>query len=151
MRSEVFWIRGYFFAKRCKMPRENPLKNHLKFHLKKTKTNYNNIDPISFYATLFLHIYTSKMWRNRSSQGGCVACKIRQICWVSSKDTSSRSPIIIRSSSWDLAPGDSSSTGGSKLRGTKGLFRGCFLGVLGPFKQKANHIGQTGRWSEARQ
>lgn len=65
-----------------------------------------------------------------------MACKIRQMCWVSSRDTSKISPIIIRSSSCDLAPEESSSTGGSKLRGTKGLLRGCFLGVLEPFKKK---------------
>lgn len=72
--------------------------------------------------------------KNLSSEGGCVACKIRHMCWVSSRDTSRRSPTIISSSSWALAPGDNSNTGGSKLRGTKGLFRGCFLGVLEPFQ-----------------
>jgi hypothetical protein len=39
------------------------------------------------------------------------------------------------SSNWAFAPGDNSNTGGSKLLGTKGLFRGCFLGVLEPFPQ----------------
>lgn len=52
------------------------------------------------------------------------------MCWVSSRETSSRSPNIIRSSSCAFACGDSSSTGGSRLRGTSGVFLGCFLGVL---------------------
>lgn len=52
------------------------------------------------------------------------------MCWVSSRETSSRSPNIISSSSWAFACGDSSSTGGSRLRGTRGVFLGCFLGVL---------------------
>lgn len=52
------------------------------------------------------------------------------MCWVSSRETSSRSPNIISSSSWAFACGDSSSTGGSRLRGTRGVFLGCFFGVL---------------------
>ena len=71
--------------------------------------------------------------KNLSSEGGCVACRIRHMCCVSSRDTSRRSPTIMSSSNWAFAPGDNSNTGGSKLRGTKGLFRGCFLGVLEPF------------------
>lgn len=90
------------------------------------------------YNRIFLQVHTSITWRNLSSEGGWVACKIRQMCWVSSSDTSSRSPTIIRSSNWAFAPGDNSSTGGSKLRGTSGLFRGCFLGVLEPFRQETS-------------
>lgn len=93
----------------------------------------------------FFNFHTSMIWRNLSSEGGWVACKIRQMCWVSSSDTSSRSPIIIRSSNWAFAPGDSSNTGGSKLRGTSGLFRGCFLGVLEPFRQEVSCIRTKGR------
>ena len=93
----------------------------------------------------FFKFHTSMTWRNLSSEGGWVACKIRQMCWVSSSDTSSRSPTIIRSSSWAFAPGESSNTGGSKLRGTSGLFRGCFLGVLEPFRQEASYIRIQGR------
>lgn len=93
----------------------------------------------SFSCTrLLLQDHTSITWRNLSSEGGWVACKIRQMCWVSSSDTSSRSPTIIKSSNWAFAPGDSSNTGGSKLRGTSGLFRGCFLGVLEPFRQETS-------------
>lgn len=88
---------------------------------------------------------TSMMWRNLSSEGGWVACRIRQMCWVSSRDTSRRSPIIMRSSSCDLAPGDSSRTGGSKLRGTSGLLRGCFLGVLEPFRESKRYAGKRGK------
>lgn len=40
------------------------------------------------------------------------------------------------SSSWHLAPGDSSKTGGSRLRGTRGVFRGCFLGVPEALKKE---------------
>ncbi|TNN71885.1 hypothetical protein EYF80_017892 [Liparis tanakae] len=64
--------------------------------------------------------------RNLSSEGGCVACRILQMCWVSSRDTSSRSPSIISSSSWAFACGDSSSTGGSRLRGLGGRGVGVF-------------------------
>ncbi len=74
---------------------------------------------------------TSMTCRNLSSEGGCVACRILQMCCVSSRDTSSRSPSIISSSSRALAAGESSSTGGSRLRGTSGVFLGCLRGGAG--------------------
>lgn len=71
------------------------------------------------------------MSRSRSlpSPLGWQAWRILQMCWVSSRETSNRSPSIISSSSCFLAVSESSKTGASRPDlATNGDFLWCFLG-----------------------
>ena len=58
-----------------------------------------------------------------SGSGGWQACRMRQMCCVSSRETSSKSPSIMSCSSCSMAVDDSSSTGASTWRGTSGDLR----------------------------
>ena len=81
---------------------------------------------------------------NFSSWRGLVAWRILHICWVSSRDTSRRSPSIISSSSWDRAMSLRASTGCSSCRGTNGVLRTCFLHPPNPSFEAVNNT--NGSW-----
>lgn len=90
---------------------------------------------INASACNFTH--TSKSG-NFSSWRGFVAWRILHICWVSSRETSSRSPSIISSSSWARAISLRASTGCSSCRGTNGVLRTCFLHPPNPSLEAEN-------------